>query len=72
MSDSEFREREVLIERYRHLQREVTDPMAAGLLQWIVFELEQELPVRSSMGELPRQYRPDVELAVENLQRNDR
>ncbi len=43
MSESEFREREVLIERYRHLQREVTDPMATALLRWIVLELEHEL-----------------------------
>jgi hypothetical protein len=38
-----FRELEVQIARYRHLEREVTDPLAASLLQIIVLELELDL-----------------------------
>ena len=37
------REQEVEIERYRILQREVTDPLAAGLLHCIIEELEAAL-----------------------------
>ena len=38
-----FRQLEVQIARYRHLEREVTDPLAASLLQIIVLELEVDL-----------------------------
>jgi hypothetical protein len=34
-----FREQEVLIARYRVLEREVTDPLAASLLHIIILEL---------------------------------
>ncbi|MBR1279997.1 hypothetical protein [Bradyrhizobium sp. AUGA SZCCT0283] len=34
-----FREQEVLIARYRVLDREVTDPLAASLLHIIILEL---------------------------------
>jgi hypothetical protein len=37
------RKREVQIERYRVLKQEVTDPLAAGLLQCVIEELEAAL-----------------------------
>jgi hypothetical protein len=38
-----FRELQVRIARYRHLEREVTDPLAASLLRIILLELEVDL-----------------------------
>jgi hypothetical protein len=38
-----YTEQELRIERYRALEREVTDPLALGLLRDIVLELEEEL-----------------------------
>jgi hypothetical protein len=43
MTERKFREQEVQIERYRLLEREVTDPLAASLLHIIVSELEADL-----------------------------
>ncbi|WP_426609346.1 hypothetical protein [Bradyrhizobium sp. McL0616] len=43
MTDQQMREQEVRIARYRDLEREVTDPLAAHLLHGIVEELETEL-----------------------------
>ncbi len=44
MTGSEsWKEREDLVARYRVLEREVTDPLAKGLLRDIVVELEAEL-----------------------------
>lgn len=40
MTQPTLREQEVWITRYRMLEREVTDPLAAGLLHGIVEELE--------------------------------
>jgi hypothetical protein len=43
MTERQFRELEVQIARYRLLAREVTDPLAEGLLRSIVVELETDL-----------------------------
>jgi hypothetical protein len=43
MTERQFREQEVQIARYRLLEREVTDPLAACLLHIIVLELEADL-----------------------------
>ncbi|MBR0715719.1 hypothetical protein [Bradyrhizobium liaoningense] len=49
MTDSERKERRSQLERYRVLEEETTDPLAAGLLRDIVLELETQL------NELPQQ-----------------
>jgi hypothetical protein len=38
-----FKERQILIDRYRVLEREVTDPLAALLLHDIVLDLETQV-----------------------------
>ena len=43
MTDRQLTEQECQIARYRHLEREVTDPLAACLLHGIVEDLEAEL-----------------------------
>ena len=43
MTPRQLREHEVKIKRYRLLEQEVTDPLAAHLLHSIVEELETEL-----------------------------
>lgn len=43
MTERQLREQECKIARYRRLEREVTDPLAACLLHGIVEELEAEL-----------------------------
>ena len=43
MTEHQLREQEFQIARYRRLEREVTDPLAACLLQGIIEELEAEL-----------------------------
>ncbi len=45
-----YTEQELRIERYRTLEREVTDPLALSLLRDIVLELEEAL------GECPRKH----------------
>lgn len=43
MTEHQLREQEFRIARYRRLEREVTDPLAACLLHGIIEELEAEL-----------------------------
>jgi hypothetical protein len=43
MTEHQLREREFQIVRYRRLEQEVTDPLAACLLHSIIEELEDEL-----------------------------
>jgi len=43
MIERKFREQEIQIARYRLLEREVTDPLAACLLHIIISELEADL-----------------------------
>ena len=43
VTERKFREQEVQIARYRMLEREVTDPLAASLLHIIILELEADL-----------------------------
>jgi hypothetical protein len=51
-TERKFREQEVQIARYRLLEREVTDPLAAGLLHIIILELEADLQrIGRSVGE---------------------
>jgi len=42
-TESQLREREIQIARYRLLEREVTDPLAVCLLKTIILELEADL-----------------------------
>ncbi|WOH48974.1 hypothetical protein [Bradyrhizobium sp. sBnM-33] len=42
-TERKFREQEAKIARYRLLEREVTDPLAASLLHIIILELEADL-----------------------------
>ena len=49
MTERQFRELEVQIARYRHLDREVTDPLAACLLHSIVAELEADLKIKRTV-----------------------
>jgi hypothetical protein len=55
MTERNLREQEVQIARYRLLEREVTDPLAAGLLHIIILELEADL--QEKIGELLREPR---------------
>jgi hypothetical protein len=51
MTEYQLREREVQLARYRLLEHEVTDPLAACLLHSIIEELEAELRIcRESAG----------------------
>ncbi|APG10306.1 hypothetical protein BKD09_18415 [Bradyrhizobium japonicum] len=43
MTEHQLREQEFQIARYKHLEREVTDPLAACLLHSIIEDLEAEL-----------------------------
>ena len=50
MTDSEdWRERRNQVARYRVMEQEATDPLAAGLLRDIVLELEADLNVRAEV-----------------------
>ncbi|MCK1665559.1 hypothetical protein [Bradyrhizobium sp. 153] len=51
MSERQFREQQVQIARYRLLEQEVTDPLAACLLHAIVAELEADLQKERSLHE---------------------
>lgn len=53
MTEREYREQEVQIARYRLLEREVTDPLAACLLHTIVSELEADLKKAGERSTLP-------------------
>ena len=46
MTEHQLRELEVQLARYRLLEREVTEPLAASLLHSIVVELEADLELR--------------------------
>jgi hypothetical protein len=50
IANGQLREREVQIARYRLLEREVTDPLAATLLHEIVQELEACLEKDREIG----------------------
>jgi len=52
MADSDYwKERRIQVARYRAMERETTDPLAARLLHDIVLDLEAELEdLRQSMG----------------------
>ena len=43
MTERQFRKLETEIARYRLLEREVTDPLAASLIRVLISELEAEL-----------------------------
>jgi hypothetical protein len=47
----QFREKEIQIARYRLLEREVTDPLAASLLHSIVLELEAVIQKEREIGQ---------------------
>jgi hypothetical protein len=51
MTERKFREQEVQIARYRILEREVTDPLAASLLHIIILELEADLQKDWKIGQ---------------------
>jgi hypothetical protein len=56
VTERKFREQEVQIARYRLLEREVTDPLAASLLHIIILELEADLQtdcVHGSINQRP-------------------
>ena len=54
MTDRERKMRRDLLERYRVLEEETTDPLAAGLLHDIVLELEAELKMAATaVDEMP-------------------
>ena len=48
MTEQQLGERKIQIARYRLLEQEVTDPLAASLLHAIVVELEADLLVADS------------------------
>lgn len=43
MTEHQLREQEFRIARYRHLEREVTDPLAVSLLHVVIEDLEAVL-----------------------------
>ena len=51
MTERKFREQEVQIARYRLLEREVTDPLAACLIHIIILELEADLQKDWEIGQ---------------------
>jgi hypothetical protein len=51
MTERKFREQEMQIARYRLLEREVTDPLAACLLHIIISELEADLQKDWEIGQ---------------------
>jgi len=51
LTERKFREQEIQIARYRLLEREVTDPLAAGLLHIIILELEADLQKDWEIGQ---------------------
>jgi len=61
MTERKFREQEVQIARYRLLEREVTDPLAASLLQIIILELEADL---QTDRERSREFRSVTSMSV--------
>ncbi len=63
MTEPQIREHEVRIARYQLLAREVTDPLAAGLLHGIVEELEAELQIERATGQPAPTARPSCKRA---------
>ena len=55
MTERQFRELKTEIARYRLLEREVTDPLAAGLIHVIILELEADLQKNFEPGRQPCQ-----------------
>ena len=55
MTDRQFGKLEAEILRYRLLEREVTDPLAASLIHVIISELEAELQQGGEPGRRARQ-----------------
>jgi hypothetical protein len=53
MTERQFRNLENEIARYRLLEREVTDPLAAGLIHVIILELEADLKKDREPGKRP-------------------
>jgi hypothetical protein len=57
MTDSEWKERKAQVARYRAMERETTDPLAAQLLRDIVLDLEADSmgagQTRSSRANFP-------------------
>jgi hypothetical protein len=61
MTDRQFRKLETEITRYRLLEREVTDPLAASLIHVIILELEADFstapsPLSEHAGARPGSY----------------
>jgi hypothetical protein len=54
MTERQFRKLEAEIARYRLLEREVTDPLAASLIHVIILELEADLQQRGEPDQRPR------------------
>lgn len=52
MTDSDWKERRNQVARYRAMERETTDPLAARLLHDIVLDLEAELEELQQSGGL--------------------
>ena len=50
-TERKVREQEVQIARYRILEQEVTDPLAAGLLHIIISELEADVQTDWEIGQ---------------------
>jgi hypothetical protein len=53
MTEGQVRELEFRIARYRHLEHEVTDPLAECLLHGIVAELEADLKLKRDGASAP-------------------
>jgi hypothetical protein len=56
VTERKFREQEVQLARYRLLEREVTDPLAASLLHIIILELEADLQKDCVHGRINRRH----------------
>ena len=52
MTDSDWKERRNQVARYRAMEQETTDPLAARLLHDIVLDLEAELEELQQNGDL--------------------
>jgi hypothetical protein len=55
MRERQLSKLEAEIARYRLLEREVTDPLAAGLIHTIILELEADLQHDGQAGQRPSQ-----------------
>jgi len=56
-TERKVKEQEVQIARYRILEQEVTDPLAAGLLHIIISELEADVQTDWEIGQIECQDR---------------